>query len=93
MKNLFLSIIIGCSLLMSKSLFSQVKESLPIGFVERKSKALDSIVNINAKIEVIAGGFIWVEGPVWVEDKKMLLISDVLKNIVYKWTSRKGKEI
>src|SRR5438477_747566 len=64
-----------------------------IGTIERIDPALDNIISPNAKIEVIAEGFDWSEGPVWIESKKMLLFSDVPQNIVYKWTEGKGKEI
>jgi len=63
-----------------------------IGTIERTDAALDSIVASDAKIEVIAEGFDWSEGPLWIESGKMLLFSDVPQNIVYKWTEEKGKE-
>jgi len=44
-------------------------------------------------VEVIADGFGWVEGPLWIESQKMLLVSDVLNNNIYKWTAKKGKEL
>jgi gluconolactonase len=64
-----------------------------MGAVERISPELDAIINTAAKVEVIAGGFGWVEGPLWIESQKMLLVSDVLNNKVYKWTAEKGKEL
>src|SRR6266513_2302361 len=64
-----------------------------IGTIERIDPALDKIIFPNAKVEVIAEGFDWSEGPVWIESKKMLLFSDVPQNIVYKWTEEKGREV
>jgi gluconolactonase len=64
-----------------------------IGNIERLDPALDSVISRNARPEIIAEGFEWSEGPVWVEGQKMLLFSDVPRNIVYKWTEQKGKEI
>ncbi len=61
--------------------------------IERKASGINAIIKNNAKVEVIADGFEWVEGPVWIKSKKMLLISDVLKNRIYKWTAEKGKEL
>ena len=63
-----------------------------IGTIERSDAALDNIVSRDAKIEIIAEGFDWSEGPLWIESEKMLLFSDVPQNIVYKWTEEKGKE-
>ena len=64
-----------------------------IGSIERLDPALDKIISANAKIEVIADGFEWSEGPLWVENQKMLLFSDVPMNTIYKWTEAKGKEV
>ncbi len=64
-----------------------------IGAIERIDPALDSILPIDAKVEVIAEGMDWSEGPLWVDPEKMLLFSDVPQNVIYKWTEEKGKEI
>jgi gluconolactonase len=64
-----------------------------IGNVERYDKELDKIVSQDAKAEIIAEGFDWSEGALWVEKYKMLLFSDVPTNRIYKWTEAKGKEI
>lgn len=63
------------------------------GSIEKIDASLSSILADDAKIEIIADGFEWSEGPVWVEDHKMLLFSDVLTNTIYKWTEEKGKEV
>lgn len=71
------------------------KESMykTIGSIERLDPALDEIISANAKIEVIAEGFEWSEGPLWIEKHNMLLFSDVPTNTIYKWTEAKGKEV
>ena len=61
--------------------------------IERISPEINAIIKQDAKIQVIADGFEWVEGPVWVEGQKMLLVSDVFTNKIYKWTAEKGKEL
>lgn len=61
--------------------------------IERHDAALDAIVSVDAKIEIIATGYEWSEGPVWVAGQNMLLFSDVPKNTVYKWTAEKGAEV
>jgi gluconolactonase len=71
---------------------SPTKEIKTVGTIERLDPALDAIIGTDAKAEVIAEGYDWSEGPVWVESQKMLLFSDVPKNIVYKWTEGKGAE-
>ena len=62
------------------------------GTIEKYDKALDNIIDTNTKPEIIAEGFEWSEGPLWVEKQNMLLFSDVPMNTVYKWTEEKGKE-
>ncbi|NDV14936.1 SMP-30/gluconolactonase/LRE family protein [Muricauda sp. TY007] len=44
----------------------------------------------NAKIEVLAEGFIWSEGPVWVKDGEFLLFSDAPQNTIFKWKEDEG---
>lgn len=46
------------------------------------------LVNNDAELEVLASGFDWSEGPVWVEEINALLFSDVPKNSVYKWSEK-----
>ena len=64
-----------------------------IGNIERLDASLDAIIDNDAKPEIIAEGYEWSEGPVWVESEKMLLFSDVPTNKVYKWTEAKGAEL
>lgn len=63
-----------------------------LGAVERLDPALDAIVKSDAAVEIIAEGFEWSEGPLWIEGQNALLFSDVPTNIIYKWTEAKGKE-
>ena len=64
-----------------------------IGTFERLDPAFDAIVSADAKAEIIAEGFDWSEGPLWIEGQKMLLFSDVPTNKVFKWTEEKGHEL
>jgi len=64
-----------------------------IGTVERIDAALDAIIKPGAKAEIIAEGFHWSEGPLWLEKIKALIFSDVPENKIYKWTAAKGKEL
>jgi gluconolactonase len=51
--------------------------------VTKKDPALDQIVASSAKLEKVAGGFIFTEGPLWFSDGS-LLFSDVPGNTIYK---------
>lgn len=82
-----LSLIIGLLLFFS---CAKKNERLSVGTFERIDPAFDQLITPQAKAEVIAEGFDWSEGPLWIEKNKMLLFSDVPKNIVYKWTEVDG---
>jgi len=56
------------------------------GTVERLDASLDAIVPQGSKIEKLAGGFQFLEGPVWVPEGAYLLFSDPNANRIYRWT-------
>ncbi len=55
------------------------------GEIARLDPALDAIVPPDAKIEKVAEGFLFTEGPVWIPPG-YLLFSDPNANRIYKWT-------
>ena len=55
------------------------------GAIERLDPAVDAIVPRDAKVETIATGFQFVEGPIWHPDG-YLLFSDPNANAIYRWT-------
>jgi gluconolactonase len=55
------------------------------GEVVRVDPALDQIVSETARIEKVAGGFAFTEGPIWARDG-YLLFSDIPNNVIQKWT-------
>ena len=62
-----------------------------LGEVVRLDPAINQLIGTDAKIEVLAMGFDWSEGPVWVpRDGGYLLFSDVPKNTVFKWSEQEG---
>jgi gluconolactonase len=60
---------------------------------ERLSPLLDSVMSNEVTVSVIAQGYEWSEGPLWLEDKQMLLFSDVPTNTIYKWTEKDGAKV
>jgi gluconolactonase len=56
-----------------------------VGSITRFDPALDAVLDVNTPIEVLATGYKWAEGPVWVKRGGYLLFSDVPANIVYRW--------
>lgn len=80
-------------LMMLLTACSKPKENKSVGTFERIDPALDKIISADASIEIIAEGYEWSEGPVWVGSQNMLLFSDVPMNTVYKWTEENGAEV
>ena len=74
-------------------LFFQNGQYKTIGSIDRIDKSLDAILKKEATIEIIAEGFEWSEGPLWLKKQNMLLFSDIPTNTIYKWTESEGKEI
>lgn len=64
-----------------------------IGSIEVLSDELARLINKDASVEIIAEGFQFTEGPLWVDHKNMLLFSDVPGNTIYKWTESGGTEV
>jgi gluconolactonase len=56
----------------------------------KKDAALDTILPANAKLEKLATGFLFTEGPVWVPTSEAspgyLLFSDPNANTIYRWS-------
>ncbi len=61
-----------------------------IGEIIRDDPRFDKLIPRDAKIEVIASGFEWSEGPVWIKDGGYLLFSDIPRNSVMKWKEGEG---
>lgn len=70
-------------------------ENETLGRIERRDSQLDQFIAPDTKIEVLAKGFTWSEGPVWVGDVETghLLFSDIPRNTIFKWTPDRGIQI
>ena len=61
-----------------------------IGSIERNHPDFDRLVPRAAKLEKLATGFEWSEGPVWMKKGNYLLFSDIPNNAVMKWHQGQG---
>ncbi|WP_417740569.1 SMP-30/gluconolactonase/LRE family protein [Rosistilla oblonga] len=62
-----------------------------LGRIERLDPALDKLLAKDAKIEVLASGFTWSEGPLWVpEEDGYVLLSDIPRNSIFRWDAKRG---
>jgi gluconolactonase len=60
------------------------------GPIERLSPKLDALIKPDAKVEILAEGFTWAEGPLWLAEQQMLIFTDVPENRIYSW--REGQQ-
>jgi gluconolactonase len=60
------------------------------GTIVRTDPRFDNLVPFGARIEKLAAGFAFLEGPVWIREESRLLFSDVRGNTIYQWTEVDG---
>ncbi len=70
-----------------------------VGSIERLDPRFDELVPPAAAIEVLATGFAWSEGPVWVANDAgglpagCLLFSDIPQNRIHRWQPGQGLDV
>ena len=60
--------------------------------IERFDPALDTIIPSEARLEKVATGFTWTEGPVWIPSG-YLMFADIPSNSIRKWIPGAGTSI
>ena len=70
-----------------------------VGTIHRDDPAINELLPGDAEIQILAKGFQWSEGPVWVppglwgdDEQGFLVFSDVPANIAYRWSEKGGLE-
>jgi len=61
-----------------------------VGQIIRDDPRMDALIPRDARIEVLASGFDWTEGPVWIKEGGFLLFSDIPRNSIWKWKEGEG---
>jgi len=59
-----------------------------VGSVEILDSEINALLSGGAEIEVLASGFEWAEGPLWLADQNALIFTDVPTNKIWKWTEK-----
>ena len=79
----------GCN--RSGKLDSTLQNSYPTtGSIERLDVEINQVIPEDAVIEVLAEGFDWAEGPLWIVEGNYLLFSDIPPIKVFKWKEGEG---
>jgi gluconolactonase len=63
-----------------------------LGTIERLDPEFDKLVPMDSQLEVLADGFTWTEGPLWMGDSKSgyLLFTDIPRNAIFSWSTFHG---
>jgi gluconolactonase len=64
-----------------------------LGSILRKDPRFDQLIPPGARMEILSGGYDWVEGPVWVKKGGYLLFSVIPPNKICKWKEGEGVSI
>ena len=90
MKNL----ILATGLIILFSLFSCSQHEYPAtGSVIRLQPDLDRIIAPGALPEILADGFEWSEGPLWLPDQNKVIFSDIPNNSIFEWSEAEGLKL
>src|SRR5688572_11680329 len=91
LRSAIVLLFLGAAFLQIREMTAQDKAVYPaIGQVVRDDPALDQLIFPDEKLEVLASGFEWSEGPVWIKEGRHLLFSDIPRNSIMKWEENKG---
>ncbi|RCS54102.1 SMP-30/gluconolactonase/LRE family protein [Bremerella cremea] len=82
-------------LILTSALFTigQAEETKPypsFGKIIRLDPRIDAILPPDAKLEKLASGFEWSEGPVWIPQEDCLLFSDIPNDSIMRWSEKDG---
>lgn len=80
-------------LVCSANIISQESTNFPtIGKVVKFDSRVNDLIGPDARIELLASGFEWSEGPLWIQDAGggYLVFSDIPRNSVMKWKEGQG---
>jgi len=86
----FLPIAVSFVIAVSSIRGDEPKTPMTLGTIERKDPKFDALIPKDAKIEVLAAGFKWAEGPVWDKKKGVLYFTDIPNNRVMRWSPKDG---
>ena len=94
-KTFRISLAAAVMLFLSQLRIATPQESAPpstIGEIVIFEDGMNQLVPSDAKIELLASGFEWSEGPLWIQEAKggYLLFSDIPRNAIMKWKEGEG---
>jgi gluconolactonase len=64
-----------------------------LGEIIVKDQRLLEVLDPNTPIEILAEGYVWSEGPLWLEKQQKLIWSDVPQNTIFQWKEGEGASV
>jgi gluconolactonase len=84
-------LIVGCNTGQNNK--NEAKSYEQIGAIVRNNEKINDIISLEAKPEIIAQGYVWSEGPLWLPSEKKLIWSDVPQNTIFQWQENMDAEV
>lgn len=63
------------------------------GSIDRLSPELDRIIEPGTLPEILAEGFEWSEGPLWLPQQEKVIFSDIPNNSIFEWSEEDGLKL
>ncbi|MFM8911549.1 MAG: SMP-30/gluconolactonase/LRE family protein [Flammeovirgaceae bacterium] len=82
----------GLCLVMVSCQKKETTTTVSVG-IESIRPEFKNVIDEQISVSVLATGYSWSEGPLWLEAEKKLIFSDVPANTVYQWTEEQGASV
>lgn len=79
--------------ILALTLFGYSQQIKPESRLIVKNPLIHQIIPENAGVEILADGFDWTEGPLWLPAENKLIFSDIPSNSVFEWSEMVGKKL
>jgi len=63
------------------------------GSVQKLDSKLDRIIAPGTLPEILAEGFEWSEGPLWLPTERKVIFSDIPNNSIFEWSEQEGLQL
>ncbi len=70
-----------------------IQEYPSTGSIARLSPELDRIIAPGTLPEILAEGFEWSEGPLWLPEQEKVIFSDIPNNSIFEWSEKEGLKL
>jgi gluconolactonase len=72
---------------------TQITVADTLSEIEILDPEAETLFSKDAKAEILAEGFLWAEGPLWLKDQQKLIFSDVPRNTINSWSEKDSLQV